>query len=114
MNWTDASEPHQTKLMGAGSRTIENAEPVLCPICHRENIRFYYHLWDISKRGTVWVWCERCHEWTHISHLREPLDYEDPFAGKDEEVGRLEDKGIIEELNQMWEKNEIPHAFAIK
>ena len=82
-----------------------------CPSCERGELRFYFHWFArAERRGSLWVWCPACREWTH-SRIRVEFEYDDVFAGLSlAEFAALERKDWLGTLDRMWTASEIPHS----
>ncbi len=44
------------------------AFPVKCPICEKKGGHIYIHRHD-AKHGGIWMWCDRCHSYAHVSGI---------------------------------------------
>jgi hypothetical protein len=98
------------KLMGAASKILDVGSQGLCPSCGEAMLRFYCHKFPQDPgRGTIWIWCYACAIWGHVSRLKLPFDFMDPFVEMPGKAFRLmEKRNWIERLNQLWEKGKLP------
>jgi hypothetical protein len=117
--WKPAGGAHQIDMMSAAVEIKKHNLPVDCPICQKNRLRFYYHEFRTTPRrsGTIWVWCNNCAIWDHISRIELPANYhyDDPFAKLTlEEFDRVERINWLDKLDEMWERETIPREFSIR
>jgi hypothetical protein len=104
----------ERKLLWAASDIIESRQIPLCPLCHQSPIRFYYRDFGIvqisKRRGTIWVWCNECGLWDHISGVGPGDDfvYDDPLGASD--FTKIDTAFLIPRLNELWERGLLPHT----
>lgn len=113
--WQRAGGQIQLQMMGAVSRVIKENQLSTCPSCSN-HLHFYYHEFGLTPRrtGTIWIWCDRCHIWDHVSRVELPtaVVYKDPFNSLSiHEFGSLERKGLLDILNKMAANDELPKTF---
>ena len=46
----------------------KNVLPCECPICHKKSVHVYMHRHD-ERHGSIWVWCEECKSYVHMSSI---------------------------------------------
>jgi len=114
--WTKAYGAYQIEMMSAAVSIKKQNGVVMCPVCRQNQLRFYYHEFAVEPRrtGTIWVWCNKCMIWDHISRIELPQNYHyaDPFAEFGlKEFDRLERSNWLDRLEKMWEVQSIPHEF---
>lgn len=61
-----------------GMGLAQIAVPAKCPICNEVHAHFLMHRFDDStNRGTAWIWCDSCGNYTHFSYFL-PTWWENP------------------------------------
>jgi hypothetical protein len=105
----------ERKLLWAASEIIDSKQVPLCPLCNDQPLRFYYREFGIVKlprrRGTIWVWCEHCRLWEHISGVEpgKDFEYENPLTAI--EFKEIDTPLLIPKLNELWDQGKLPKTL---
>jgi hypothetical protein len=103
---------HEQKLRWAASGLLDTSVMPVCPLCKESSLRFYYHEFGIVKlnrrRGTIWIWCNSCKVFDHMSGVRARNEfvYRDPLTVED--FNKIDNLFLIQHLNKLWEKSVLP------
>lgn len=66
---------------------LENKYPDQCPECGSLDRHVFIYRFDEDDDGGLWMWCSKCHNYTH-AHIVVPVGWRNPdFIDED----RLED-----------------------
>ncbi|MCR4557105.1 MAG: hypothetical protein K5779_04700 [Saccharofermentans sp.] len=72
--WEDSKE----MLKSFDLNMLEKTYPNICPICGVEEKHvFFYRFDDEDNDGGVWMWCSKCHSYTH-AHVVIPSNWKNP------------------------------------
>ena len=61
------NESKFTKVLTDISDLKQITLPVECPLCLNKSLHIYYHTFNNSKRGGIWIWCSICGSYSHYS-----------------------------------------------
>jgi len=111
-------EDPKQKMLWSASRIVTNLKAENCPYCSDSKLRFYYHEFEVlkpSRRGTLWVWCNNCNHWLHISGVKLEANVRYVRTKSDQEIAECEKKHrLLDTLNYFWENETIPHEFCLE
>jgi len=112
LKWVEASDEYQIPFMLAARKVFQGA-PVLCPRCNDATLRYYFHVFNQSRRqGTVWAWCPKCHTHCHLPRVSpQNVKQIDPFADLTlDQFAELEldpREPLLSRLNRLWEEGKL-------
>lgn len=103
---------HEHKLKWAASELLDTNVMPVCPLCNERSLRFYYREFGIVKlnrrRGTIWVWCNSCKVFDHLSGVEASKEfiYLDPLTV--EEFRMIDNPFLVKKLNEFWDDDLLP------
>lgn len=106
------------KMLWASGQILRTYATQPCPFCKEVDLRFYYHEFRLDlkpiRRGTIWVWCVKCHLWTHVSGVKMPDVVLNTGTVSDGEIDEWEKRlRLLDWLDHLWEAGKIPHVFDV-
>lgn len=77
--------------------------PDYCPCCGSSGKHVYFHRFDEDDQdGGVWMWCSKCHSYSH-AHAVIPASWENPpFVNEDKLDGSVDYLEMNKELIDDW------------
>ena len=100
--WTDSKEI----LKSFNLNMLEKKYPEVCPVCGSPDKHVYFHKFDDEDTdGAVWIWCSKCHSYTH-AHAEVPAIWKNPsFIDDDNLDDSVEYLESLKESIDEWVDN---------
>lgn len=100
--WNDSKEI----LKSFDINMLEKRYPDVCPVCGSSEKHVYFHKFDDDDNdGAVWIWCSKCHSYTH-AHAEVPSKWKNPdFVDDDNLDDSAEYLESLKELIDEWVNN---------
>lgn len=76
-------EDSRKMLKSFNLNMLKNTYPDICPECGSADKHVMFFRFDKDNEGGVWMWCSKCHSYTH-AHVVVPSSWENPgFISED-------------------------------